>query len=84
LSAAEAETRRGLRLPPFSALALLSGEEADAVAGSLRSAGNVEVGEKRQAGYLIRASDEATLADELAGFEVASLQLRVEVDPVGV
>ena len=84
LSAAEAETRSELRLPPFSALALLSGEEADEVASSIRSAGNVEVGEKRAAGYLIRASDEATLADELAALEVASLQLRVEVDPVGV
>jgi primosomal protein N' (replication factor Y) len=83
-AASEAETRRGLRLPPFASLALISGEEADELAGALQSAGQVEVGEKRATGYLIRASDERMLADALAASEAPAHQLRVEVDPIRV
>lgn len=80
----ELERRRSLRLPPFAALALISGEEADAVAGLLRSTGQVEVGEKRATGYLVRTSDERALADALAGVDAPARQLRVEVDPLRV
>jgi primosomal protein N' (replication factor Y) (superfamily II helicase) len=83
-SAAEIETRRRLRLPPFSALALLSGEEADEVASSFRSDGRLEVGESRAGGYLVRAPDDEVLADELAAAQASSRQLRVEVDPIHV
>jgi primosomal protein N' (replication factor Y) len=82
-SAAERETRQRLRLPPFAALALLSGEEADEVAGFLRSEADVEVGESA-GGYLIRASDEDVLADALAGASAPSRQVRIEVDPIRV
>ena len=83
-SAAESETRRRLRLPPFAALALLSGEEANEVAGSLRSEAHVEVGESGAGGYLIRASDEEVLAEALAAASAPSRQVRVEVDPIRV
>ena len=83
-AAAETETRRRLRLPPFAALALISGEEADELASTLHLVAQVEVGEKRATGYLIRASDERTLADALAASEAPAHQLRVEVDPIRV
>jgi primosomal protein N' (replication factor Y) len=83
-SAAELETRRRLRLPPFAALAVISGEEADEVASLLRAAGRVEVGESAAGGYLIRASDEEVLAEALASAQASSRQLRVEVDPIRV
>jgi hypothetical protein len=44
----------------------------------------VEVGERRATGYLIRASDERTLADALAAAQASAHQLRVEVDPLRV
>jgi primosomal protein N' (replication factor Y) len=83
-SAAEAETRRSLRLPPFAAVALISGEDADEVAGVLASRSGVEVGERRASGYLVRASDAGTLADALAASQASAHQLRVEVDPIRV
>jgi primosomal protein N' (replication factor Y) len=83
-TAAETETRRRLRLPPFAALALISGEEADELVSTLGAAHLVEVGEKRANGYLIRASDEQTLADALATAQAPARQLRVEVDPIRV
>jgi len=83
-SSAELETRRRLRLPPFAALALFSGEEAEELATSLAAGGHVEVGESRAGAYLVRASDEQVLADELAAVEASTRQLRVEVDPIRV
>jgi primosomal protein N' len=84
LSAIEAETRRVLRLPPFAALALISGEEAGEVAALLAGRDDVELGAETQRGYLVRSRDAATLASALADVEVASRGCRVEVDPEGI
>jgi primosomal protein N' (replication factor Y) len=80
----EAKTREALRLPPFAALALVSGEEADEVATQLASSHGIEVGAAGAKGYLVRADDAATLANAMSEHDVASRQCRVEVDPEGI
>jgi primosomal protein N' (replication factor Y) len=83
-AAAEAGTRASLRLPPFAALALVSGEEAAEVAELLGAMDGVEVAAADAKGLLIRASHAVTLADALAAVDVAARQCRVEVDPEGI
>jgi primosomal protein N' (replication factor Y) len=77
----ESVTRTELQLPPYSALALISGEEASEVAILLGSIDGIDVGATAPAGYLIRAADSAALSNALAGIELAGRQVRVEVDP---
>ncbi|MHB1446873.1 MAG: primosomal protein N', partial [Acidimicrobiales bacterium] len=85
LAAAEAERRRLLRLPPHSALALVSTAATAEVSPVLASAG-LAVADFGQGALLVRAPDSATLADAL-GAATAVLDpairasLRVEVDP---
>ncbi len=87
LTAAEANRRRLLGLPPCSALASLSGPGAAAVAGRLEG---VEVTTGGRSGYLVRAAGPTALADafarlvsqEEAGW--AGIDARVEVDPLDV
>lgn len=82
----ELERRRRQRLPPYSALAVLSGRDAAELAARLRSAG-LEVGPVLAAHYpegsvLVRATAAPELADALAGAESTTLDVRVEVDPL--
>jgi len=85
LAVAEAERRRLLRLPPHSALALVSTSAVEAVRPVLVSAG-LAVADFGPGSLLVRAPDSATLADALgaatAGLDPAvRATLRVEVDP---
>lgn len=86
--AEEEDVRRASGLPPFAALALVSGTLAPAYAEALESGGAgaavtvSPLGERR---YLLRAPDHEPLCDLLAGVaRPPGRGLRVEVDPTTV
>ena len=111
LTTLEEPVRKSLRLPPFAALAVLSGPGADVLAGLLekedstegtgarttaRSAGDrqaltasslarcvaVQVHPVGPDRWVVRAPDDATLADALAAAGRSTERVRVEVGPV--
>jgi primosomal protein N' (replication factor Y) (superfamily II helicase) len=84
LSASEIEIRRALDLPPFSALASLSGASADTYGEALRAAApsTVTVIGPVDGVWTVRARDHGVLADLLASVPRPPVRLRVAVDPV--
>jgi primosomal protein N' (replication factor Y) (superfamily II helicase) len=84
----EEEMRRSAGLPPFAALAALSGPLADGYAAEVRAAGQgrqVTVAALTGGLHLVRAAEHGALCDVLA--EVARPSgrgLRVEVDPAAI
>lgn len=74
--------RRGLRFPPFSALAVISGSGAPEFAAALRPNENIEVGGGDT--VLVRARDAALLADALHSLARPKGRVRVEVDPLRI
>jgi len=84
LAAAEAEVRRALTLPPFSALAVVSGAAAEIYGGALRDRApdDVEVRGPVDGAWSVRAPDHTVLCDLLATVPRPAGRLRVEVDPV--
>jgi primosomal protein N' (replication factor Y) len=85
--AEEAEVRRAAGLPPFSALALISGPLAAAYADALaheaaRGGGAVAVTVAGEGAWLVTAPDHRALCDVLARVErPPGRGLRVAVDP---
>lgn len=75
----ETELRRDLGLPPFGALATISGPGALEVAGQLEGA--TSLGEER---WLLRAPDHRRLCDSLAAIRRPAARVRVAVDPTDV
>jgi primosomal protein N' (replication factor Y) len=89
LAEAEGPRRKLLDLPPYSALARLTGDAPAlaAAAGSLRSAGGIGVSEGAGDAVLVRAPSPERLADALADALAAGRpagRLRAEVDPLRV
>jgi primosomal protein N' (replication factor Y) len=86
--AEEATLRRDSGLPPFSALATLSGERAPDYVSALRPAAEgtgVSVSVLSDGAYLLRAQDHVRLCDLLAAVpRPPGRGLRVEVDPSSV
>ena len=84
LAAAESTVRRALALPPFSALAVVSGAEAEAYGVALRRAApdGVEVSGPVDGAWSVRARDHDALCGLLASVARPPGRLRVEVDPV--
>jgi primosomal protein N' (replication factor Y) (superfamily II helicase) len=83
LSDPETDLRRALCLPPFAAVAVITGEAAGAVAAGLRdraSPGLQVLGPDGER-WLIKAETPRTLADALAGVERPAGLVRVAVDP---
>jgi primosomal protein N' (replication factor Y) len=84
----EASTREASSLPPFAALALVSGVLAPTYAEALTQAaaaggGAVSVSALGSGTFLLHAPDHTTLCDLLAGVDrPPGRGLRVEVDPV--
>ena len=74
------EVRRALRLPPVTAVALVSGPGAPAYVAGLRGAGAEVLGPDGDR-WLVKAGDAATLADQLAAVPRPPARLRVAVDP---
>jgi primosomal protein N' (replication factor Y) len=75
----ESARRAALRLPPETALAVVSGEAAAAYVEGLSR--EVEVLGPSGGRWLVRAPDHGTLADALAATARPPGRLRVEVDP---
>jgi primosomal protein N' (replication factor Y) (superfamily II helicase) len=85
LAEIDAELRRELRLPPFSAVAQVSGEGAATVADAVRGQIAIEViGPDNHDAYLVRAPEHAVLCDALAAVERPAERVRISVDPVRV
>ncbi|MDR3649028.1 MAG: hypothetical protein P4L20_08060, partial [Acidimicrobiales bacterium] len=84
LAAAESEVRRSLALPPFSALALVSGAEGEAYGSALRRAApeGVEVSGPVDGTWSVRAPGHDMLCGLLSSVARPPGRLRVEVDPV--
>lgn len=82
LAAADRPRREQLRLPPATALALVSGPQAPAFAERLPP--SVEVVALDGGRWMVRAGDHSTLCHALASVERPAGRLRVEVDPLRV
>jgi primosomal protein N' (replication factor Y) len=76
---AERERRRQLHLPPFAALALVSGDAAAEYVGELTG---VDVAGPSDGAWLVRAPDHDALTDALIAAPRPSGRLRIEVDPL--
>jgi primosomal protein N' len=83
LADAESEMRTALGLPPFRAMAVVSGAQADALGTDLRAAApdGVEVHGPFDGSWSVRAPDHRTLCDLLAAVPRPAGRVRVEVDP---
>ena len=82
LAAVEQPRRSLLRLPPTTALALLSGDGAgELVSRLVPRPGSLEVGGLARGRFLIRAAGPDVLADALASSGPAGARTRIEVAP---
>jgi hypothetical protein len=81
LARGELDVRRALKLPPLTAVAIVSGPAAPAYAAALRAV-PLEVVGPDQDRWLVKAPDAAALADGLAAVPRPAGRLRVAVDPV--
>ena len=80
LSDWDTAVRRSLNLPPFCAVALVSGDGADEYAAGLTGQ-EVELLGPRDGQWMVKAADHAVLADALAAVPRPAARLRVAVDP---
>ena len=80
---AEEQRRRDLEFPPFTVMAAVSGQAADAYIDGL-DRGAVDVLGPRGGGYLVRAPDHPALSATLAAAERPAGRLRIDVDPLRV
>ena len=79
------EMRSFMKLPPFGALAQLSGLNIDEAINALQRNVFVHVSAASDGSYLVKASDWQVLADALSEIEVAKgVRLKVQVDPARV
>lgn len=78
---AEAARRRLLGLPPYAALAQVSGAAAAEFVDRLGAPEGVDVLGPRDGAWLVRAGGPEALADALASVERPAGRLRIEVDP---
>ena len=81
---AERARRELLALPPWSAVAQVSGEAAPSFVVALRAHAALQVAEVADGRWLVRAADHVALCDALAATPRGAGRLRVEVDPLRV
>jgi primosomal protein N' (replication factor Y) len=81
LTTGEWEVRRALRLPPVTAVAVVSGPGAPEYAAALGAAASLEVLGPDRDRWLVKAPDPAALANGLGAVPRPSARLRVAVDP---
>jgi primosomal protein N' (replication factor Y) len=82
LAAAERARRAELSLPPFAAVAVISGAAAGAFVEKLGQPLGIAVLGPNDGRWLVRAPDHVTLCDALAAVERPPGRLRIEVDPL--
>jgi primosomal protein N' len=79
------EMRSFMKLPPFGALAQLSGTNIDEAINELKRNVFVHVSASSDGSYLVKAADSQVLADALSEIEVAKgVRLKIQVDPARV
>ena len=79
------EMRSSLKLPPFGALAQLSGTNIDDAIKDLQGNVFVHVSASSDGSYLVKAADWQVLADALGEIDVAKgVRMKVQVDPARV
>jgi primosomal protein N' (replication factor Y) len=79
---AERERRLDLALPPFSALARVSGAAMHDVVAQLRNDSTVRVGGPPEGPMLVRADNETVLSAALGRIDRPAQRVRIEVDPL--
>ncbi len=84
LATEEMGRRSALRLPPFSAMAALSGSVAAEFVARLPEHPDVQVLGPMDERWLVKAPDHSTLSEFLRSVERPSGRMRIEVDPLRV
>jgi primosomal protein N' len=80
--AGERARRLELRLPPFSALALASGDQAQGFVDALVDLKSpVEVAGRPDGSFLLRADDHAALLAAIRATQASGAHCRIAVDP---
>ena len=82
LVATERAMRQALMLPPYTALAMVSGAAAPAFVARLAGVAGIDVIGPNQDRWLIRAPDHRRLADALEAVDRPAGRLRIEVGPL--
>ncbi len=78
----ERDRRQELALPPYGAIAVVSGPEAGEYMERLGTPLGVQIAPDPSGQYFLRAPDYDTLCDALASVERPSGRLRIDVDPI--
>ena len=78
---AESERRRLLQLPPYSALAQISGASASEMVQSLSGISGIEIMGPRDDCWLVRASDNHALSQAISSVRRPKGKIRIEIDP---
>ena len=78
---AESERRRLLQLPPYSALAQISGASASEMVQSLSGISGIEIMGPRDDCWLVRAADNHALSQAISSVRRPKGKIRIEIDP---
>ena len=78
---AESERRRLLQLPPYSALAQISGASASEMVQSLSGISGIEIMGPRDGCWLVRATDSNALSQAISSVGRPKGKIRIEIDP---
>jgi primosomal protein N' (replication factor Y) len=84
LAATDDERRKMLRLPPYRAMAAVSGVSAPAWIAALGTQSAIEVLGPSDGRWLLRADDHQTLCDVIASVPRPAGRLRIEMDPLRI
>jgi len=77
----ESERRQLLQLPPYSALAQISGASASEMVKSLSKISGIEIMGPRDDCWLVRATDNLELSKAISSVERPKGKIRIEIDP---
>ena len=78
---AESERRKLLQLPPYSALAQVSGESASEMIETLSRSSEVEIMGPRDGRWLVRADNNDELSKAISNAGRPKGKIRIEIDP---
>lgn len=82
LARAERDRRQELGLPPYGAIAVVSGPEAGEYMARFGTPLGIQIAPDPGGQFFLRAPDYNTLCDALASVERPSGRLRIDVDPI--
>ena len=82
LARADRDRRQELSLPPYGAIAVVSGPEAGEYMERFGTPPGTQIAPDPGGQFLVRAPDYDTLCDALASVERPSGRLRIDVDPI--